>query len=135
VGETRPAPPEFHTATIHQEKNNMDTLDPFAAAIDKMFALCKAQYGESIKAYWFYEQDLCPCCAKRPVGIFKFKHEDAISLNAFMYREMGVLIGYALCGACVADLRRTSMKRQVMMHERIEKHLIEAYQKHVALAN
>jgi hypothetical protein len=113
----------------------MDNLDPYAAAIEKMISLCKAQYGESIKAYWFYKEDLCPCCAKREVGLFKFKHEDAFSLNAFMYDEMSVLIGYALCRVCVADLRQASKKRVAVMHDRIEKHLIEAYHKHLSLAN
>ncbi len=113
----------------------MDALDPFATAIEQMLSLCKAQYGESIKAYWFYKEDLCPGCAKRQVEIFKYKHEDAFSLNTFMYNELGVLIGYTLCGICVADLHKTSKKRQAIMHDRIEKHLIEAYRKHLSLAN
>ena len=113
----------------------MDTLDPFAAAMEKMLSMCQAQYGDTIKAYWFYAEDECPCCAKRRVEIFKYKHDDAFSLNAFMYHAMGVLIGYALCGICIADLLKTSKKRQAMMHERIEKHLIEAYHKHLSHAN
>ncbi len=113
----------------------MATQDAINAAIEKMLSLCKAQYGEAIQSYWFYGEDLCPCCAKRQVGLFKFKQEDVFSLNAFMYHEKSVLIGYALCEFCVADLQRTSKKRQVMMHVRIEKQLIEAYHKKLALAN
>jgi hypothetical protein len=113
----------------------MDTLDPYATAIEKMISLCKAQHGESIKAYWFYKEDLCPCCAKREIDLFKFQHEDAFSLNAFMYNERSVLIGYALCRVCVMDLRQASKKRVAVMHDQIEKHLIEAYHKHLSLAN
>jgi len=126
---------DFKQQRFIRQETNMDTQDPFTAAIEKMLSLCQAQYGESIKAYWFYKEDLCPGCSKRQVEIFKFKHEDAFSLNAFMYHEMSVLIGYMLCGICVADLRKTSKKRQAMMHDRIEKHLTEAYHKHLALAN
>lgn len=113
----------------------MEAQDPFAAAIEKMLALCEAQYGKSIKAYWFYKEDVCPCCAKRQVDLFKYKHEDVFSLNAFMYNEMSVLIGYALCGVCVADLQKTSKKHLAIMHDRIEKRLIEAYHRHLSHAN
>lgn len=113
----------------------MDMQDPFAVAIEKMLSLCQAQYGESIKAYWFYKDELCPCCAKRQVEIFKYKHEDAFSLNTFMYNELGVLIGYTLCGICAADLLKTSKKHQAIMHDRIEQHLIEAYRKHLSHVN
>ncbi|HEX7588284.1 MAG TPA: hypothetical protein VF478_08220 [Anaerolineae bacterium] len=103
--------------------------------MEKMLSLRQAQHGQSIKTYWFYKNDLCPCCAKRRVEIFKYKREDALSLNAFMYRELGVLIGYPLCGICASDLRNPSKKRQMLMNERIEQHLIEAYQKHMLRAN
>ena len=113
----------------------MDTQEPFAAAVDKMLSLCKTQYGDAVKAFWFYEAETCPCCTKRQVGTVKYKHEDAVSLNAFMYREMGVLIGYLLCGVCVTDLLRTSKKRQAIMHAHIEQSLIDGYHKHLTSAN
>ena len=113
----------------------MASSEQLSAAMERMLSLCQAQYGKSIKTYWFYETDLCPCCAKRQIEVFKYKDADALSLNAFTYREPGVLIGYALCGICAADLRRTSKERQAHMHERIEQHLIEAYHKHMLHAN
>ena len=113
----------------------MDTQDSLAAAIDKMISHFKAHYGESIKTYWFYEGDTCPCCAKRKVGALKVNHEYAVSLNAFLYNEMSVLIGYMLCRICAIDILETSKKRQVVMHQRIEKHLIEAYHRHLSLAD
>ena len=113
----------------------MTSSEQLSAAMEKMLSLCQAQYGKSIKTYWFYEDDLCPCCAKRKIDVFKYKDQDALSLNAFMCHELGVLMGYALCGICVADLRNTSKKRQALMHEHIEQHLIEAYHKHMLRAN
>ena len=113
----------------------MNTLNPIEAAMEKMLALCQAQYGDAIKTYWFYSESVCPCCAKRQTAVFKHKNENAVSLNAFMYRERGVLIGYVLCGFCISELLKTSKKRQAIMHENIEKNLIAAYQKHVSQMN
>ncbi|MBI4787086.1 MAG: hypothetical protein HY782_08580 [Chloroflexi bacterium] len=113
----------------------MDTHDPFAPALAKMLALCQAQYGDAIKTYWFHNAELCPCCGKRRVAPFKYKHKDALSLNAFIYRAKGVLIGYTLCGICAADVLNPSNKRQAMMHDRIEKNLVEAYHKHMSHVN
>lgn len=100
-----------------------------------MLEMCQAQYGQAIKTYWFYTEEICPYCSKRQTAILKHKNQDAISLNAFMYRERGVLIGYTLCGFCVSEMLRTSKKRQVLMHENIEKNLIAAYQKHLSHLN
>ena len=113
----------------------MDIQEQLAATMEKILSICQAQYGKSIKTYWFYDDDLCPCCAKRRTETFKYKHKEALSLNAFMYHELGVLIGYALCGICAADLLKSSKKHQALMHESIERHLIEAYHKHMLRAN
>lgn len=113
----------------------METPDSLTAAMGKIISHFQAQYGEAVKAYWFYAEDTCPCCAKREIGLLKVKHEYAVSLNAFLYNEMSVLIGYSLCRICVMDLFKASKKRQAIMHQRIEKHLVEAYHRYLALAN
>jgi len=111
----------------------MDNAKDFAAAIlDTMVSLGKAQFGDAVKAYWIYDGDVCPCCLKRPIDVMKYKGKEALSVNGFMYRERGVLIGYLLCGLCAQDIFKTSKKRQTSMHENIERNLISAYQKHLA---
>ena len=113
----------------------MGSPNPIEAAMEKMLALCQAQYGDAIKTYWFYSESVCPCCGKRQTVVFKHENENAVSLNAFMYRERGVLIGYVLCGFCISELLKTSQKRQMIMHENIEKNLIAAYQKYMSRMN
>ncbi|MBI5035398.1 MAG: hypothetical protein HZB51_33140 [Chloroflexi bacterium] len=113
----------------------MEPPNPIQAAMEKMLTVCQAQYGNAIKTYWFYAEEICPCCTKRQTLLFKHKNENAVSLNAFMYRERGVLIGYTLCGLCISELLKTSKKRQTLMHENIEMNLIAAYQKHMSHLN
>jgi hypothetical protein len=58
-----------------------------------MFAQAKAQFGNAVKSFWFYEGDLCPGCLMRPISVIKMKGEKAVAINAFIYRPRGVLIG------------------------------------------
>lgn len=63
----------------------MHPEDQAQAALSKMFALAKAQFGSAVKSQWFYVDNGCPGCG-RAVGAMKFKGEDTLSLNAFIYR-------------------------------------------------
>ncbi|MEP7075888.1 MAG: hypothetical protein ABI878_08755 [Acidobacteriota bacterium] len=38
----------------------------------------------------------------------KFKGKNALSLNAFIFREHGVLVAYLLCGKCARYIIRQS---------------------------
>jgi len=104
-------------------------------ALKKMFAQAKLQFGDAAKGFWFYEDELCPGCLQVPIDAMRFKGEDALSLNAFIYRERGILIGYFLCGLCATYIFEQAEKRpgiQTPLHTKIEQNLIAAYQKHLS---
>ena len=93
--------------------------------------MMKAQFGNAVKAYWFYDGDLCPCCLTRPIDEMMFEGKKALSINAFMYRERGVLIAYLLCGKCAEKLVALSPKEPTPMHKDIENNLVTGYLRHV----
>ena len=112
--------------------------DENSAVIDdilgKLFAQAKAQFGSAMKSFWFYDSDLCPACMARPIGVVKFKGKDALAINAFIYRERGVLIGYFLCESCAKYIFKEAQKnpyKQTPKHADIERNLITAYHKHL----
>ena len=95
----------------------------------QLFLQARAQFGNAVKGYWFYDPDPCPGCS-RVVGAVKFKGEDALSLNAFIYRERGILIGYFLCGHCAKQIFRAAKAtpgKQTPLHATIETNLVKAY--------
>jgi hypothetical protein len=105
----------------------------FAAAIlDAMVSYGKAQFGDAVKAYWVYDGDVCPGCLKRPIAVFNHRGKTALSVNGFMYRERGVLIGYLLCGQCAQDVFRAARNGKTRVHEDIEKNLSQAYLRYLA---
>jgi len=34
--------------------------------LGNLFAQAKAQFGDAIKSFWFFDGDLCPACNRRP---------------------------------------------------------------------
>jgi len=103
-----------------------------------LFKQAKAQFGDAIKAFWFYDGDLCPACGQRPIDAMKYKGEDALSLNAFIYRERGVLIGYFLCATCAGQIFKSAQinpYQQTPLHAEIEQTLIAAYRNHLKKLN
>jgi len=100
-----------------------------------MFAQAKAQFGNAVKSFWFYEGDLCPACLARPTGVIKMKGENAVAINGFMYRARGVLIGYFLCQTCATYIFEEAQKnpyKETSLHADIEQNLAAAYHKHLA---
>ena len=96
----------------------------------EVYSQAKAQFGSVIKSYWFYDGGLCPGCTEPSDGTVKFKGKEALSLNAFVYRAEGVLIGYYLCENCTRQVHKAAQKnpyRQTPLHTQIEQHLIGAY--------
>ncbi len=99
----------------------------------QMFTQAHAQFGDAIKAYWFHDSDACPGCGRR-IKPFRNKGKVSMSLNAFIYRERGVLIGYFLCDHCVKHIFQAAKKnpyQQTPRHAAIEANLIKAYKKHI----
>lgn len=121
-------PKRIHQSTSPNPKTAADDL------MNMMFTQAKAQFGSAVKSSWFYGGDLCPACAQRPIGVVKFKGKDALAINAFIYRERGVLIGYYLCETCATYIHTEAKKnpyKQTPMHTDIENNLKDAYHKHL----
>lgn len=121
--------PRRHNKPVDDSKATADKL------LNIMFTQGKAQFGNAVKSFWFYEGDLCPACMARPIGVIKIKGENAVAINAFIYRARGVLIGYFLCETCAKFIFKESEKhpyQQTSLHTEIEMNLINAYHKHLA---
>lgn len=120
--------PSRHDKVLDEGKTAVDEI------LNKLFMQAKAQFGDAIKSFWFYNGDLCPACTQRPIGVVKYKGKDALAINAFVYRERGVLIGYFLCGTCAKYIFKEAQKNpyhQTPIHADIERNLITAYRKHL----
>ena len=101
--------------------------------LDQLFLQAQMQFGSAVKSRWFHDGEGCPGCGKKIKGM-KWKGKNALSLNAFIYREHGVLIAYLLCGKCARYIFRESEKNpysQTQLHTEIEKNLKQAYVKHL----
>ena len=121
-----------HTASADETRSAADSL------MNIMFEQGKAQFGDAVKSFWFYEGELCPGCNLNPIGVVKFKGKDAVPINGFMYRERGVLIGYFLCGTCASYIHSEAQKHpytDTPMHADIERNLIAGYHKHLSSLN
>ncbi len=114
---------------------------PSSAAEDvlkMMYAQGKAQFGDAMKGFWLYDGDLCPACMQNPLGVVNFKGKEALSINGFMYRERGVLIGYFLCEICTLFIHEQSQKhpyQETPLHAKIEENLRNAYHGYLASLN
>ena len=97
--------------------------------LDQIFIQSQIRFGGAVKSRWIYDADECPGCGRK-VKSMKYKGTDAVSLNAFIFREHGVLIGYLLCGKCAKFIFKESEKDpngQTDVHVEIEKTLKQAY--------
>lgn len=99
----------------------------------QLFLRARSQFGSAIKSFWFYDGDGCPGCGRK-VDAIQIKGQNATSLNAFIYRERGVLIGYFLCSRCATEIFAAVKRRpgrETSRHATIETNLIKAYQEHL----
>ncbi len=118
-----------HNKPMNDTKTSADKL------LNTLFRQAKAQFGDAVKSFWFYNGDLCPGCLEHPIGMVKFQGRDALAINAFIYRPRGVLIGYFLCETCANFIFKESQKnpyKQTPLHADIERNLTAAYHNHLA---
>lgn len=102
--------------------------DEIHELLDQIFRQAQMQFGSAIKSRWLHDGDGCPGCGKE-VNVMKYKKKNALSLNAFIYREHGVLIAYLLCGKCGNQVIRAT--QDLPLHAEIEKNLKQAYVRHL----
>ena len=110
-----------------QPNENVDDILAF------MFLQAQKQFGKAVKSYWFHEENNCPSCG-RTIDSWRHKKRQAISLNAYIFRKRGVLIGYFLCSKCARQIHREAKINpgiQTARHAAIEKNLETAYLKHM----
>jgi hypothetical protein len=111
----------------------MTTEDQIDQAMIEMFARTHANFGKAVKGYWFYDSEACPGCGRK-VSPMRHKGGDALSLNAYIYRKRGILIGYILCGRCATEIHRAAKRNpgvQIARHDIIETTLGNAYEAHM----
>ena len=124
-----------HSRRQHN-KPASDSKSEAEKILELMYLQGKAQFGNAMKSFWLHDGDFCPGCLARPIDRIKFKgKEGALSINGFMYRPRGVLIGYFLCETCAKFIFKEAEKnpyKQTPLHADIERNLAEAYHKHLA---
>lgn len=106
---------------------------PLFDVLDQLYRQAQMQYGNVIKGKWLHDGNGCPGCGKE-ITETKWKKKKALSLNAFIYREHGVLIGYMLCGKCAHHIHSEAQKggyAKLAIHDEIEKNLKSAFVKHL----
>ena len=111
----------------------MNVNESVEAILEQMFLQARSQFGDAIQSYWFYDSDVCPGCG-REIDTLKIKGRNALSINAFIYRERRVLIGYFLCSRCATEVFRAAKInpwQQTPLHATIEANLIKAYHLHL----
>jgi len=116
------------------DKNSTTAED----VLKMMYAQGKAQFGEVMKGFWLYDGDLCPACLRNSAGEVNFQGEKALSINGFMYRERGILIGYFLCEICTLFIHEHAQKhpyQETPLHSKIETNLKESYQRYLSSLN
>jgi hypothetical protein len=104
-----------------------------ADTLEQLFRMAQRQFGSAVKSRWLHDGDGCPGCGREIDGV-KLRGRDMLSLNAFIFREHGVLIAYLLCGKCVKYIIKKSKKDPVgttPLHVKIERNLKEAFLKHM----
>lgn len=101
--------------------------------LEQLFRQAQIQFGSAVKSRWLHDGEGCPGCGSK-ISTVKFKKKKALSLNAFIYREHGVLIAYLLCGNCANHIfkePKTDPHSKLPIHDEIEKNLKQAYLKHL----
>ncbi|MCP4360362.1 MAG: hypothetical protein GY796_20330 [Chloroflexi bacterium] len=121
------------SSNIEERDGRMNSEEYANDALAQMFLMAQAQFGNAIKSFWFNDSDFCPSCGRK-VDLMQVKGGEAMSLNHFIYRKKGVLIGYFLCGRCARKVFRDAKRNpgvETSLHAAVEENLIEAYYHHM----
>jgi hypothetical protein len=105
----------------------------FDGLLKQFYQQAKAQFGNAIKSYWFNSGERCPGCGGE-IDAMDYKGKEALSLNAFIYRERGILIGYLLCGNCAQKIMqgaKLNPYKETELHATIERNLVGNYKKYL----
>jgi hypothetical protein len=103
----------------------MEDNTDITGAVYELFNNAKRMYGDAVENYWFCESETCPACARK-IDTLQFGKKAAISLNAFVYRDMNTLIAYFLCSRYATEIFRKS-KQSKIIYPKLEENLKKAY--------
>lgn len=99
-------------------------------ALDMLFSQAQRQFGSAVRSRWIHTEDDCPGCGNG-MSKTRFKGKSLLSLNAFIFREHGVLIAYLLCGKCAGQIFKGGKSEptgaRLPLHDDIEKTLKATY--------
>lgn len=100
-----------------------------AEMMELIFRQAQMQFGAAaIKGRWFHDGDGCPGCGGK-INYLKLKKKNLLSINAFIFREHGVVIAYLLCGKCGQEVIKATT--DTPLHAEIERNLKKAFLKHL----
>jgi hypothetical protein len=106
--------------------------------LEGIFEQGQKQFGPFLTTHWLYNGETCPGC-NAAVNLMKYKGKKAASLNVFIYRRRGVLIGYMLCRQCAQYIFQASKEnpniRTTPLHPTIEQNLSDAYERYLGSYN
>jgi hypothetical protein len=102
---------------------------------DNILSTMKAHFGKAAKAFWVYDDILCPGCMMREIDYFDIDGKNSLSINAYMYRDRGVMIAYLLCPQCAKFIIAERDNGPTSLHTSIEENLKEAYLHYVNSLN
>ncbi|MGC8780135.1 MAG: hypothetical protein ACP5UQ_04635 [Anaerolineae bacterium] len=106
-----------------------------ANILAQAYKRARKQFGDDVKGFWFYDEEPCPGCGF-PVDAIDYEGDTALSLNVFIYRPRGILIGYTLCSRCVQQIfdaiAADPTIQTTPLHGIIEQNLIKAYHRYLA---
>ena len=103
----------------------MEDNPEITEAVFELFNNAQRMYGDAVENYWFYEGENCPACGKK-IDLMQFGGKSAVSLNAFIYRDLNTLIAYFLCSRCAKEILRKS-KQSKIIYPKLEENLKKAY--------
>jgi hypothetical protein len=99
-----------------------------AEMLEMIFRQAQMQFGSAVKSRRLHDGDGCPGCGAA-INVMKYKKKNCLSLNAYIYREHGVLIAYLLCSKCANQVIKAT--KDLPLHAEIEKNLKAAFIKHL----
>jgi hypothetical protein len=111
--------------TTHDEEDARQ----FAQKIELLLIEMGRRWGKLVKSHWFYDAESCPGCGF-PIDSIDHEKGPQVSINAFIYRPEGVLIGYFLCSICAGRIFEAAQEHpyvQTPLHGVIEQNLTRAY--------
>lgn len=101
--------------------------------LSNLFRDARMHFGNAIRSHWFYDRDDCPGCGSE-VDALEKDGERLVSINAYIHRERGVLIGYFLCSRCLKDIQAMQQRGPLgrsPLHENIEATIVAAYRDYI----